>query len=66
LSGMDAQPSEPVLVGLAHVLGAGLDPRSEPAGCYIGRRDRDRLWRRRVPPAFKGVERSRRIAPRSS
>jgi hypothetical protein len=61
--GADVQPREPVLFGSAHVLSVGLDPCSGPAGCYsTGGNACDRLRRRGRPPAFEGVERSRRIA----
>jgi hypothetical protein len=57
------EPCEPVLFGSAHVLSVGLDPCSGPAGCYsTGGNACDRLRRRGRPPAFEGVERSRRIA----
>jgi hypothetical protein len=63
---MDAEPREPVLLSAAHLRGAGLDPGSGLTGGRIGRRARNVLRRRGGPPAFEGVERSRRIATRTA
>ena len=63
--GLDVEPGKSKLLGTACVLGAGLDPRGRLAGCHIRRSACD-VWRRRLSPTFEGVERSGRIAARTS
>ena len=67
LWGAGAEPCEPALVCSPHVLRAGLDPCSGPSGCFsAGGNARDWLRRRRLSPSFEGVERSWRMAPRTT